>query len=568
MAAAGAVAGSLSAAGSPTGTVAAVTDVRDLVEQSHADARARVRRRIVPATLLFTALGVWVFTALPWTGRGAGAMWAAGGLGLWAFVMAAAGVGLGLFRHPRRRSPVRGVLDDDGGRVSRLRKPTGGFRAASTLFGGLALLVLAGVTVSLLDEPGPGAFVAAPFGVVIGLLLATPAVAALTGKAHAGELVFHEGGLRFHQSTVRAAIAWDDIVAVHVDEPLAEVRLTLVPGSPVLADKRARARDGDVVLPLSEWGVLPTDVARLVLALANDHDVRRDAGDPAALEARLEALRAQPVMRRRASWQVGHDSGTEEVERSEADPWVPVRSTKLTEEFSEAFRIRVIFVPGVAGLLLAVFVLVLVGPGWWGAVASLGAATAAVALTTLAASSGEGRGGVGPPLATVASGEGVVLRRGARRTTALVVASAGLAATVAAVTGRFAATWPGLLVVVGAAVVCALLAPLAVRFTSRWYLGELVLDEHGLTYRSGWTTVTVPWSQLVRADALWRSLVRIEDRDGGSWRLDVRNMATTPAALVCLLEDYARAGGPRAATRDAEALRQRLAALDTATARP
>lgn len=547
-----------------TGTVSAVMDVRGLVLESHADARARVRRRSLPATILFAALGVWVFTALPLAAeRGAGATWVAGGLGVWAFGMAAAGVGLGLLRHPRRRSPVRGVVDDDGGQVSILRKPTGGFRASWTLFGGLAVLILAAVTVSLVDDPGPSEFIAAPFGLAIGLLLAIPAVSALTGKAHAGELAFHDGGLRFRQSTVRVALAWDDVVAVHVDEPLAEVRLTLIPDSPMLADKRAKTRDGDVVLSLSEWGILPTDVARLILEFANDRESRRDAGDPAGVTARLDALRALPVPRRRASWTVGRDSGAEVVHRSDADPWVPVRGTELTEEFSEAFRMRFIFLPGVAGTLLAVFVLVLVGPGWWGAIASLGFATGAVALTTLAASSGEGRGGVGPPLAAVSSGDGVVLRRGTRRSTALVVAGVGFACAVAAVTVRFAESWPVLAVAVGAAVACALLIPLGVRLAGRWHVGELVLGEHALTYRSGSSTTSVPWSELARADALWRSFLRVEDRDGASWRIDVRNMATTPGALVRLLEDYVRAGGPRGETRDAEALRLRLSALDT-----
>ena len=144
------------------GTVTAVTDVRGLVLESNADARARVRRRVVPATMLFTVLGVWVFTALPLAGRGAGAVGVAVGLGVWAFGMAAAGACVGLLRHPRRRSPVRGTLDEDGGRVSILRKPTGGFRASWTLLGGFALLVIAGVSVSLVDDPVWGRLAPAP----------------------------------------------------------------------------------------------------------------------------------------------------------------------------------------------------------------------------------------------------------------------------------------------------------------------------------------------------------------------------------------------------------------------
>src|SRR5690606_36848611 len=252
--------------------------------------------------------------------------------------MAGAGVALGLLRHPRQPSPVRGVLDDDGGDVSILRKPTGGFRAGWTLLGGFAVLVVAGVARGLADDPGPGDFVPALFGLAFALILAIPAVFALTGKAHAGELAFHDGGLRFRQSTVRVALAWDDVVAVHVDEPLAEVRLTLAPDSPTLADKRAKLRDGDLVLGLSEWGILPTDVARLILELANDRGFRRDAGDPAAISARLDSLRALPVRHRRASWTVGQDTGAEEDLRSDADPEVPVRGKELTEEFSEAFR--------------------------------------------------------------------------------------------------------------------------------------------------------------------------------------------------------------------------------------
>src|SRR5690606_17306948 len=161
---------------------------------------------------LFVVLGAWVFTALPLAAeRGAGATWAAGGLGLWAFLMAGAGVALGLLRHPRQPSPGRGVLDDDGGGVSILRKPTGGFRAGWTLLGGFAVLVLAGVARGLADDPGPGDFVPALFGLAFALILAIPAVFALTGKAHAGELAFHDGGLRFRQSTVRVALAWDDV---------------------------------------------------------------------------------------------------------------------------------------------------------------------------------------------------------------------------------------------------------------------------------------------------------------------------------------------------------------------
>jgi hypothetical protein len=539
------------------GTVTAVTDVRGLVLESNADARARVRRRVVPATMLFTVLGVWVFTALPLAGRGAGAVGVAVGLGVWAFGMAAAGACVGLLRHPRRRSPVRGTLDEDGGRVSILRKPTGGFRASWTLLGGFALLVIAGVSVSLVDDPGPRELIAAPFGVAIALLLALPAVGALTGKAHAGELAFHDGGLRFHQSTVRVALAWDDVVAVHVDEPLAEVRLTLAPDSPTLADKRAKLRDGDLVLGLSEWGILPTDVARLILELANDRGFRRDAGDPAAISARLDSLRALPVHHRRASWTVGQDTGAEEDLRSDTDPEVPVRGKELTEEFSEAFRMRVIFVPGMAGILLAVFMLVLVGPGWWGAIAGLGVGTGAVALTTLAASSGQGRGGVGPPLAALTTGDGVVLRRGARRSTAAVVAGAGFACAVVAVTARFSETLPTLAVVAGAGVACGLLVPLAARIAGRWYVGELVLDNHALTYRSGTSTASVPWAQLVRADAMWGSVVRVERRDGPPLRIDVRAMATDSSAVVTLLNECARHG--RAPDlRDVSALHHRL----------
>jgi hypothetical protein len=526
--------------------VSRVTDVRVLLGEAREAARARLLRTLLPGTVPLLALAVLAATS-PRT-------WP---LTIPLALLAASVLAIALLGH-RGHASVRGS-GEDGDAATVIVRPCGEFWASSAAVGSLSLLVLGLLLVGVLDNP---------VSFLVGLVaiggLAIQPVAALTGHQVPGNLTLDPEGVRYRRRSARVAVEWDAVREVRVDESLGELRLIVdrwVPGSRPLEDFEDGARE--VVLRLRGWGVLPTDVARLVLHYAAHPEDRAELADSEAVTARLRHQSLTPVVRRRAVWAVGEDSGLEDVRRLDLDPWVPVwRATG-----SDVTRRALLGYHSVRALgLLCVLGVVVgggalrgyVGPGPLGIAALLGVVTAVLSGTALLYVSGEDRRVIGRPLVTE-SKDGVTratLGRARLRSWLAAVSGLGFAVSAAVTTFRFVGQWPVLAVVGGAVLTLVLLAPLLVTLTG-WSAGQLVIDDAGFTYRTGWRAVRVPWTQLVRADAMWGSVVRVERRDGPPLRIDLREMATNISAVVGFLDECARNGRARR-IRDVDALYHRL----------
>ena len=531
------------------------TDVRVLVAEAERDARRRLQRRGGPGVVLFAVLGgasvaAGVTTVDP---RGLG-------IGLWFLAMGVTG-GLALALRHRGAGPR--VVDRTRAGATRLRRPAGAFRAGLAMLGVVALMPWGLIAL------GTGRLWNGGVPVLLGLLLALPALAALTGRYVAGELVLSRDTLRYRHLGFEATVTWDDVAVVSVSEPTREVRLRLLLGRSARTRHRAgplrgqRAEtDGSVVLRLDEWGLLATDVARLVLHYAARPADRAELGTPAARE-RLERLRALRVDQRLGQWLVGRDTGLEDRGPSDRDAALPVWRTPPGDVGTDGLLAMY------RGQALAVLAAVSLAFAWgaWegmagaaGAVAAVALVVAAVAFGVLAFSAPRRRPSLdvvdvaGP----VSALDGVVLRRPAVPPRLLATALAGSGTAAGALVAHTAGTWPVVLTVVGAGVAVALVAPAVLLATRKVSVGELRLDEDGLAYRSRASSFTARWVDVARVDAMTDDVVRVERRDGVVGRLDLRGMLAGAYFVTIALATYARQGSPRGDTRSLEVMRLRL----------
>lgn len=495
-------------------SVTGMSDVRVLWLEAATMLRRRARSRSYPAVVLFAGLGVWV-GAYAVTASSAGAGWVTA----WAAAVSLAAWWVGRQGVPSDPLPVTTTTADDGVQGTVLRKPPGLRRARALLLAVLA--ALPGWVAAVMVVRGEVEL--AIFTGVIAALLGLPAVNLLTGRVRGEAILVTPQDLRVRVGRTWVGIAWDEILAVRADEPFAHVGLTLTADAAALSAinkqsrtvlgseheswtrSRKRSKLGvrdryglgspgpdEVLLAVRGWGLMATDVARLVLALASDPAARRDAADVTAMTARLGALRSRPVLRRRESLTVGADPSGASEQGDELDRWLPVWALPYAEQgvgsFPGGARVRRVFELSVLPIFLPVANLSLRGPDALG----VAGATAAVAE-------------VNSRSKFHAATEDVIVHKS--------------------------------------------------RFRSR----KIVLDRAALTYRSWWVTRTVPWSQLVQADAMWGHVVRIKTRGdataGGEtvWRLTSRGMVAGPDVLVRQIEAAARRGDASPGDSDAHA---------------
>lgn len=530
--------------------------MRDLTREAQQHARRRLRRRALPGTLLFLVLAL---AFLPFAGREP-AMGVVGAV-LLATVLATSTAAV--LRHPRRGPVLRETLVE-GSPATVLSRPAGGFWAGLAVLGALALLP--GAAAWGLGAGGNtlGAVIAG----AVALAVASPLLAALAGRYVAGEVVLTAHGLRYRHLGLESTAAWEDLVDVLVDEASSEVRLR--PSHPTRTRHRHRAGpvrgqhadpSGVLVLQVREWGLLATDVGRLVLHYAGTPADRTELGTPAARE-RLRRLTGLPVERRHDAWLVGRDTGLRTYAFDEQDVatpvWVDSAHDTATSALLEMYRYRGMFAAGLLGLGLVITALALM-PGAPGFVAAAG----------LVVASGGGMGLVftspkRPDLAAAGDSglvdrlDGVVLRRAPLRHRLVATACAGTGVALSAVVVHSAGAWPVPATVVTSLLAAALLVPALLAATGRSAAGELVLDEAGLAYRAGRAAWSVGWSELARVDAMWDGVVRLERHDRTTLRLDVAGMPAHPYPVAELLTTYVRSGGPRGDTRSVETVRRRL----------
>ena len=531
-------------------------DVRVLVGEARAEARRRLRRRTLPAVGVLLAV-----TA----GFGVGAVVGDGGLAVvaaWFAALAVVLAGALPLRHPHR-APALEVETVAGTPSSVLRRPPGAFRAGLAILAVSAVLpaALAGLA---LTEGRPDIALGAA---AVAVLLLVPVGAALAGAYVPGDLALGPHGIRYRHLGLESWVAWDDVDVVEVREPATQVDV-VAPDGGVRHRYRAGLLRGQRAAPpewaelhLREWGVLATDVGRLLLHYAAAPADRAELGTPAAA-ARWQAITTLPVDLRQAAWRVGEDDGLERVPQRRQDAalrvWHDAPGDRAAAAAGGYARRRLTAGLVVLGLAVVVGAVSRVdSPA--GVVAALGIAVAVAAGVALVLVAPR-RLDVGraPDEGGVARTDGVVLRRSAVRLWLGAAVPGGLALAAGAALVNNAVSWPAGVTAAVGLLTAGLLAPAVLVALGGYSPGELLLTEQELRYRSGLRSWRAAWGDLVQVDAMWDDVVRVERRDGAVHWLDARGLPVPSDDVVDLLEGYVLAGGPRGDTRSVAAVLRRV----------
>ncbi|KGM13429.1 hypothetical protein [Cellulomonas bogoriensis] len=539
----------------PTGPAPAdPSDLRPLLVEVEDEVRRRRVRLLVPAAAVLLLFGVLMLF-----GAGHDPLLGFAGAGVALFGVASTIVVV--IRHRARGVRLR-TERVDGAPATVVRLRAAGFWASMGVLGAIALIALVGGVVAASGgDVGLGVVLG-----VVAVVVGWPLVLAAVGRSVPGDVTLTAAGVRYRILGLESVIAWEHLEAVTVFE--GRRTLLLHPAPDTSASHRYRTwprrrhakREGMVEVGMQDWGVLATDVGRLILHYAQNPSDRAELGTPAAT-GRWNQVTAAAVPRRFDQWVVG-DPGTRSHDGThpgdEGDAGWP-----LWVDTSQDAAFRSIQWGGRLWLALGVL-LILPGafaigePGPWGPVAVGAFALAGLMTVALGMVSPRPPGLVaaGPSVQAPTADGGVVLRGSAvlMRMGAVVLFS--LAVGTAATTLLFATT---LIAGLGGVLLAlALLVVPVLVVTGRMVARELHLDEHGLTYRSRWSRSTVPWSRAVRADLLRDGQIRVGLPDGGSIRVDAGAMAASPGQVAIVLDRYARHDGPRGETRDLEGMRRAL----------
>lgn len=433
-----------------------------------------------------------------------------------------------------------------------------------------------------------GAVVLGVLLLVSGVALVLPPVMWALGRYVPGALTMDRETLRYRAFGLESTVRWADVAAVEWSEP--EHRLVLRVGPDAAVTHRYRSwplrglrADGptSAVLAVRDWGLLPTDLARLVVLCAADPAARAELGTPTAL-LRARGLVGQPFARPTGRWQAGAGLPTDHPESTAPTPGLADGAAADQPVWHEP---AVIATRRVAGYYRRRFFLTLgavsVAVGFSAGIVGIvepasGVPLLALATAGLCSAIAALRTFPPPSLAPVArtaphGADGVVLARSRaqhRLRVAAVVSLGVWLASTAFVLGELSGDAWGVLV--GVLAVPLLTAPLLV-LRGVVTPGAITVTPAGIGYRNGLRRWSVPWSSVQSAQLAWDDVVylrlHLAATPGGADRrtvsprgrlLDARGTAASGTALAQAVDHWAQRGGPGTEALDVSAVATRL----------